>query len=639
MSRHGDGPQWVMTDTGLRNSLVPFCIDLRVLPSLELDFDLHSEIFQYRTGFEAVLVKPFISNGQWLHESIHNHTVFALLVSPERKTGMRLVTGVEFSVIGCQNFGLCTKVEGYEIFYLKADPQPASIIIKHPRTSRNCVVFDAYSGFGGWAFGGKIVGAPYKAFWEIDEATAQLCARNTCTHVLRSTDILSMTHDAFRHHLSMGITILGDFGDKAVWEYIAQDGVAWASFSLPCPSWSRLGSERGLNDERGGEHLNLLAFARSAQPMLIALENVDALLSHQHWVEIRDQFVELGFLLIHVSSDSLQKVMPMSRNRASVILANRAYASEFRAFELPSTDFPPLDYMMNPRSCGYIHEKIPHELMTFLTIEENDRNLLMDRRVWPFDWGFVNVRSPTIPLKSRVHPKSQILPCAVAKYGSPHDISRSLLESKGLFMKIMQQASDDDSSWFFRWISPFEQMASMGFPAGTLIPNNKALAFQVVGNAIAVAHSIITLLRIQALLPQTFLESGKTSLFDALVEMRTNIGRLPNMHLCEDGEYMWLSHTMEPSSGPTTLPQHRDVINSPDTQREVDAIAALLKHEDGNNDIDSQITPKLKGHVPDAPILFIPVDHSELQGEVIYTTKAIADVSHSLLFPPSLVKR
>lgn len=176
-------------------------------------------------------------------------------------------------------------------------------------------------------------------------------------------------------------------------------------------------------------------------------------------------------------------------------------------------------------------------------------------------------------------------------------------------------------------------MASMGFPAGTLIPNNKALAFQVVGNAIAVAHSIITLLRIQALLPQTFLESGKTNLFDALVEMRTNIGRLPNMHLCEDGEYMWLSHTMEPSSGPTTLPQHRDVIiNSPDTQREVDAIAALLKHEDGNNDIDSQITPKLKGHVPDAPILFIPVDHSELQGEVIYTTKAIAVCVTQLAF-------
>ena len=324
MARHGFDSQWVTSDTGLRNSLMQYNIDLRVMPSMELGFELHSEIFRYRTGLEAVLVKPFVPNGHWQHEAIHNHTVFVLLVSPERKTGMRLVTGVEFSVIGCQNWDLRTNVEGYEIFYMKADLQPKSIIIKHPRASQNLVVFDAYSGFGGWAFGGKIVGAPYKAFWEIDEATAQLCARNTCTHVLRSADILSMTHDTFRHHLSMGITILGDFGDKAVWEYIAQDGVAWASFSLPCPSWSRLGSERGLDDERGGEHLNLLAFARSAQPMLIALENVDALLSHQHWVEVKDHFVELGFHLIHVSSDALQKVMPMSRNRASVILANRA---------------------------------------------------------------------------------------------------------------------------------------------------------------------------------------------------------------------------------------------------------------------------------------------------------------------------
>ena len=257
----------------------------------------------------------------------------------------------------------------------------------------------------------------------------------------------------------------------------------------------------------------------------------------------------------------------------------------------------------------------------------------MDRRVWPFDWGFVNAKGPTIPLKSRVHPKSQILPCAVAKYGSPQDISRSLLESKGLFMKIMQQADDSDNSWFFRWISPFEQMASMGFPAGTLIPNNKASAFQVVGNAISVAHSIISLLRIQALLPQTFLESGKTILFDALIEMRTNIGRLPKMHLCGDDEYLWLSPTMEPSSGLNLHSQHWDSIaNSPVTQQEVDAIAELLKKEDDGNNDETRVIPKLRRQAPDAPILFMPVDHSELQGEVIYATRTIAMCVTQLTF-------
>jgi len=625
MSSHGGDQHWITSDTGLRNPPDFFNIGLRVLPTVDLDFDLHGEIFRYRTGFDAILVKPFVINGQWEHSYIHNHTVVVLLLTPERKTGMRLATGHEFTVLGCQKNDPLSHVNGYEVLYLKAEQRPLSIIIKHPRNSRNCLVFDAYSGFGGWAFGGRIVGAPYRVFWEIDEETAQLCARNTGTHVLHTSDILNMTHDTFRHHLSMGITILGDFGEKAVWEFIAQDGIAWGSFSLPCPSWSRLSTERGLEDDRGGEHLNLLAFAQSAQPLLIALENVEALLSHRHWIDIREKFVELGFHLTYVGSDSLQKVMPMSRNRACVILTNRAYASEFRASELSCTDFPPLDYMMNPRSCGYIHDHIPDGLLPLLTIDSVDREILMDRKVWPFDWGFGTIRGHSIPLMARVHSKSQILPCAVAKYASPQSIARYLLESKGLFMKIMQQADDTGDNWFFRWISPFEQLAAMGFPAGTMIPVKKPLAFQVVGNAISVAHSIISLLRVRTLLPQTFRESGKADLFDALVEMRINIGKLPKMQFNCDDEYMWLSVAADPTVDSVIHDHHsRREINTPAIQKEVEAIAELFKHEESNIDEGCCEVLKTKTGVPDAPFVFQPVEHSELQGVVTYTIKAIA---------------
>ena len=638
MLRHGTDHHWVQSDTELRSSFGAVDLMIRILDDEKLDDSAHNEAFRYRTGYESLWVEPFSRISQWKRDEAHDHTVIILLLSHDRRTGMKIGCGDELSVIGGRVYQPYHHECGYDFIFIEALPIPDSVVIRHPKNSDQRVVFDAYSGFGGWAKGGEIVGAPYKVFWEIDPEIANVCSRNTSTHVLRVDEILKMSHDTFRHHLSMGITINGDFGEKAVWEFLCQNGVSWGSLSLPCPSWSRLGTERGLDDARGSEHHTLLEFAMCAQPLLLVLENVDALLSHRHWIDVRDKLVELGFHLVHVGSDALQKVMPMSRNRACIIVANRAYASEFRTFSLGPTDFPPLDYMMNPRSCGFIHEFIPSELMKFVSIDAEDRNILCDKKVWPTDWGFVNKHGAVIPLKERVHPKSQILPCAVAKYASPRDISRSLLESKGLFMKIMQQADDSGDSWFFRWISPFEQMASMGFPAGTLIPNSKEVAYHVVGNSIAVPHSIISLLRVFQVLPQTFRPGGKTNLFEALVEMKTRVGRVADMSLNSDDDYLWMS---PPTMIPTEIAfPHTEVddstlqpSNTAETQREVDTIAKLLRNENDFGEFHDEILPRLKGCIPETPFLYYPEEPKNIfQRDVIYRQQSLSVCVPQIVF-------
>ncbi len=636
---NGGDHTWVTSDTELRCSQGRFNIALRSVSDLDIEMEVHQAIFKYRTGLDAIMVRPFSINGAWGVDRVHNHTIFALLLAPERKTGMKIVSGVEMTILGGMRQEHCIQVGGFEIVFIEASPSPDTIIIRHPKLSSERLVFDAYSGFGGWFKGGQIVGAPYKLFWEIDPEVAELCSRNTGTHILRTSEILQMSHETFKYHLAMGITVLGDFGEKAVWEFLCQAGIWWASFSLPCPSWSRLSTERGLDDMRGGQHHLLIDFVKCAQPLLLVLENVDALLSHRHWIDIRAKFVELGFQLIHVGADSLQRVMPMSRNRACIILANQAYASEFRTFGLGNTDFPPLDYMMNPRSCGYIHEDIPKDLLQILTIEPADRDMLVDKKFWPFDWGFVGTHKDKIQMKSRVHSKSQILPCAVAKYASPRDISKSLLESKGLFMRIMQQTEPEGEGWFFRWISPFEQLATMGFPVGTILPKQKALAYHVVGNSIAVAHSIISLLRVRALLPQTFLASSKSDLFEALVEMRAQVGKLANTQLCSDDEYMWLqpvvcvrdelsSHVATQIDTPFTIGE-----NSPDTQAEVDAIAKLIKTETNFSQTPEEKKLLTRTKIPVVPYLFVP-DESNMESrhEIVYHQKFVAFCVPQLAF-------
>ena len=665
MSRHDTDAPWVQSDTELRNSCGAINLMVKVVTDHDLPFDVCNEINRYRTGFESVLIHPFYKNGEWKtwkNDSAHATTILVLLISPDRRHGMKISYGDEFTLLGVRAHQPYRLDGGHEILLIEALQSPDSVIIRHPKNSDHRIVFDAYSGFGGWAKGGDIVGAAYKVFWEIDPEIANVCSRNTGTHLLHTDQILAMTHDAFRHHLSMGVTINGDFGNIAVWEYLCQSGVDWGSMSLPCPSWSRLSTERGLDDVRGGEHHTLLHFARCAQPLLLVLENVDALLKHRHWIEVKTKFVELGFHLVHVGSDSLQKVMPMSRNRACIIVANRAYASEFRTFDLGPTEFPPLDYAMNPRSSGFIHEFIPHELMSFIVIDPEDRAILCDKKVWPNDWGYVARHGSIIPLKDRVHPKSQILPCAVAKYASPRDISRNLLETKGLFMKIMQQAEESGDSWFYRWISPFEQMASMGFPFGTLIPNVKALAYHVVGNSIAVPHSIISLLRVYELLPQTFLTTGKKNLFEALIDMKMKVGRINDMDLKSDDEYLWLSPiNMIPREIPILSTAVDDSTvhsgNSPATQQEVEEIGRLITAEDtrdrfggdhqtpneirnplevsygGVADFAIGVEPRLKGCIPEAPFLFSPEEIKHVfQRDVIYNRKSLAVCVPQIVF-------
>ena len=146
----------VEADLDLRDISVPFNIMLRVLPDDPdlLGFDLRNEIFRYRTGVESVLVKPFCSDKAWKNDKVHNHTVLVLLLSPDRRNGMRLTTGDELTILGCTKRDCYQHSSGCEIMFLEAKPLPSCIVVKHPRNSHSRLVFDAYSGFGGWHKGG-----------------------------------------------------------------------------------------------------------------------------------------------------------------------------------------------------------------------------------------------------------------------------------------------------------------------------------------------------------------------------------------------------------------------------------------------------------------------------------------------------
>ena len=81
----------------------------------------------------------------------------------------------------------------------------------------------------------------------------------------------------------------------------------------------------------------------------------------------------------------------------------------------------------------------------------------------------------------------------VASYGRQHELDFDLLGAKGLHTCLLQSASGP------RYISPWEAASALGLPNTIRLPADLHLCWQLVGNGITVAHSVLQLSRLHIL--------------------------------------------------------------------------------------------------------------------------------------------
>ena len=405
-------------------------------------------------------------------------------------------------------------------------------IIRHPRGSQDPVCADVCSGIGGWHFGGRPFGIRPTFSVEIDEEVADVMCANHHLQKFTPQRLSDATPDELSLWSRTGILVNGDFTDECFWENMAHRGISTFFASLPCPPWSRLTGANGLCDARGRLFHQFAFMMNVFRPVVIALENLPGLVTHPDWGCILRSFEDVGFVLSHESVDSLSNVLPMSRDRVSLIFTNKSHASELTDLKLRAAPMPKLVFNPDPRHLGVYHDEEPVQVIVATTVTPAQEDLLTRKDMWPGNWRITKpVVDNRIHLVDRVVCKHTIMPCAVAKYAQPQNINLKLLLEKGLVMKLTQSPLGP------RWISPIEIQFALGLPITFMHSRKNNLAFHVLGNSISPAHAATTIARVVALYPKIC--SKHVGLVDALGDILSQVPRYPHYVVDFDESFYW----------------------------------------------------------------------------------------------------
>ena len=457
--------------------------------------DLPNDFKSQPQGIRFVIIrgdnndKDASFNGPCVHGGI-------LLLEPERLQILgNLVPGVGWTALNVKP----QIIEHSDplLCLLDLTVQGSGSIIRHAKGSLDPITVDICAGIGGWHFGGRPFNVRPAISIEIDEQVAEILCANHHLQMFTPERFASATFPELTMWTKTGLVVNADFCDEKFWEHLAHCGVSVFFASLPCPPWSRLTGANGLGDVRGQLFQKFAFMMNVFRPIVVALENLPGLTTHPDWGCILKSFETVGFELSHESVDSLSHVLPMSRDRVSLIFTNMSHASELTCSKLRAFPMPTMVLNPDPRHLGVYHDEEPTQVLIATTIAPCQEELLSNPEMWPRHWKITKpIVNHRISLEDRIISKHTIMPCAVAKYAQPEAINPRLLTEKGLVMRLTQ------SPYGPRWFSPIEIQSALGLPLTFLHSRTDQLAYHVLGNSISPAHAAATIARVIALYPK-----------------------------------------------------------------------------------------------------------------------------------------
>lgn len=130
-------------------------------------------------------------------------------------------------------------------------------------------------------------------------------------------DIDDSVRKTYEHNYN--IKPLGDI-TKIKPENIENYDILCAGF--PCQPFSIAGMQKGFSDKRGTMFSEVMKFANYHKPNIIILENVSALLTHDHgksFKKIIDELVDCGYVTVHKILKCSDYGIPQMRKRLFII--------------------------------------------------------------------------------------------------------------------------------------------------------------------------------------------------------------------------------------------------------------------------------------------------------------------------------
>ena len=273
----------------------------------------------------------------------------------------------------------------------------------------------------------------------------------------------------------------------------------------PCQSFSFVGKQKGLEDDRGDLIFQFIRVIKEAQPKIFIFENVKGLTTHDKgktFTYVESKFRELNYNIEYSILNGKDYGIPQSRNRLFMIGINKKYENEINLNIFPPPKIELLIKMKDLREDNvenkyYLQEKGE----TFVTNEKNIKKkytqingniALCQKKNQQFNWhGDFIKEYREIPPKYYLSEKVKKYVLAEGtktfKTGTETDleIARPLLSS----MHKMHRAGVDNYITHeekIRKLTPRECLRLMGFSDEFKIVVSDTRMYQQAGNSIIV---------------------------------------------------------------------------------------------------------------------------------------------------------
>ena len=265
-------------------------------------------------------------------------------------------------------------------------------------------------------------------------------------------------------------------------------GSAWCpdivAISSPCPPWSSAGSSSGLYSEEGQLLIRSIAICKLLRPRAIALEQVSAFASHEHFHYVVQTLRWAGYQLYHAQVLDASDILPIARSRW---LAIALRVNDDGVSHMPFQGWYPVE------------AQVPNTWDVIL-----QEQFLHDARLYPkSDVLSLSARHDLLPpAKRRVVSKEHVLasrcydgtikiPTLMASYGSQHCLSDAWLSEKGLMNHFFRQVGKNPRYWH-----PVELWLMHGAHGQQFFMKDWVKAYRHVGNQICTPHALLIITNI-----------------------------------------------------------------------------------------------------------------------------------------------
>eukprot|EP00435_Cladocopium_sp_Y103_P052840 s475_g16.t1 len=280
------------------------------------------------------------------------------------------------------------------------------------------------------------------------------------------------------------------------------------TISSPCQPWSSAGSASGIHSEMGQVLFKAIAACKLLRPRMIALEQVSAFMSHEHYGFLVQTLRWAGYSLHHSHVLDASDILPISRARWLAI-----------ALRVNDPVVMPVPFLHWTPQQGNVPNNWDMQLHP---------SLLQDERLYPdAETMKLSTRHDLLPpakkrlvtkesvLASRCHDGSQKIPTLVASYGSQHKFSMAWLHEKGLMNHFVLDANMKPRYWH-----PFELWLMHGAYGSFFAFSTWDKTYRHLGNQICPVHALITLTNALRCMTKTSCDLDPTSLVSKFVQQR-----------------------------------------------------------------------------------------------------------------------